>query len=224
MPQTVVFQRVVPHYRLPIFERLHREFGWIVATSRSAPEYKKLIHDDFDFIRRFDIEFPNKDNPYEAKIPINEIIEQTRATAIIAEFGLRISSTYALPWIRRTKGKPIVLFWSHGFNMERGLNTPKQKLAQAPRVVLSRLVDGHLCYSDEGCAFLSRFMPKGRLFVAPNTLDVDSLNVAGRDVAPAQAPGLAAPDQRRPAHPGQGSAPARAHRSAACAQTSPTRR
>ncbi|MBL8660444.1 MAG: glycosyltransferase [Rhodospirillales bacterium] len=189
MPQTVVFQRVVPHYRLAIFERLYKEFGWIVATSRAAPEYKKLIHDEFDFIRRFDIEFPNKDNPYRAKVPINEIIEKTGATAIIAEFGLRISSTYELPWLRRTKGKPIVLFWSHGFNMERGLNTPKQKLAQSPRILLSRLVDGHLCYSDEGCAFLSRFMPKERLFVAPNTLDVDSIKTFALDIEPAAAPG-----------------------------------
>lgn len=189
MPQTVVFQRVVAHYRLPIFERLYKEFGWIVATSRSAPEYKKLVHEDYDFIRRFDITFPNKDNPYEAKVPIAEIIEQTKADAIISEFGLRINSTYALPWIRRTKGKPIVLFWSHGFNMERGLTTPKQKLAQAPRVALSRLVDGHLCYSDEGRDFLARFMPANRLFVAPNTLDVDSLKVIAKDVVPAAAPG-----------------------------------
>jgi glycosyltransferase involved in cell wall biosynthesis len=189
MSQTVVFQRVVAHYRLPIFERLHREFGWIVATSRSAPEYKKLVHEEYDFIRRFDIQFPNPDNPFEAKVPIREIIEKTAATAIISEFGMRISSTYALPWIRRTRGKPIVLFWSHGFNMDRGLATAKQKLTQAPRVVLSRLVDGHLCYSDEGRDFLARFMPRDRLFVAPNTLDVDSLQVVAREVAPAVAAG-----------------------------------
>lgn len=189
MSQTVVFQRVVAHYRLPIFERLYREFGWIVATSRSAPEYKKLVHEDYDFIRRFDIQFPNPDNPFEAKVPIRQIIAETKATAVISEFGMRINSTFELPWIRRTRGKPIVLFWSHGFNMERGLTTAKQKLAQAPRVVLSRLVDGHLCYSEEGREFLARFMPRERLFVAPNTLDVDSLNIAGRDVAPAPAPG-----------------------------------
>lgn len=189
MSQTVVFQRVVAHYRLPIFERLYREFGWIVATSRSAPEYKKLVHEDYDFIRRFDIEFPNQDNPFEAKVPIRQIIDETKATAVISEFGMKINSTYELPWLRRTRGTPIVLFWSHGFNMERGLATAKQKLAQAPRVVLSRLVDGHLCYSEEGREFLARFMPRERLFVAPNTLDVDSLNIAGRDVAPTPAPG-----------------------------------
>lgn len=189
MSQTVVFQRVVAHYRLPIFERLYREFGWIVATSRSAPEYKKLVHEDYDFIRRFDIEFPNQDNPFEAKVPIRQIIDETKATAVISEFGMKINSTYELPWLRRTRGTPIVLFWSHGFNMERGLATAKQKLAQAPRVVLSRLVDGHLCYSEEGREFLARFMPRERLFVAPNTLDVDSLNIAGRDVAPTPAAG-----------------------------------
>lgn len=189
MSDIVVFQRVVPHYRLPIFKRLHEDFGWIIATSRSAPEYKKLIHEDHDFIQRFDIEFPNKDNPYEAKVPIEEIIERTGAKAIISEFGMRISTTYSLPWIRRTRGKPIVLFWSHGFNMERGLYTPKQKLSQAPRVVLSMLVDGHLCYSEEGRDFLSRYISKDRLFVAPNTLDIDSLQVTGRKASAADPPG-----------------------------------
>ncbi|HRK95909.1 MAG TPA: glycosyltransferase family 4 protein [Rhodospirillales bacterium] len=189
MSQTVVFQRVVAHYRLPIFERLYREFGWIVATSRSAPEYKKLVHEDYDFIRRFDIQFPNKDNPFEAKVPIRQIIEETKATAVISEFGLRMNSTYELPWIRRTRGKPIVLFWSHGFNMERGFASAKQKLIQSPRVVLSRLIDGHLCYSDEGRDFLARFIPRERLFVAPNTIDVGSLHIAAQEVAPAPAPG-----------------------------------
>ncbi len=182
MSEIVVFQRVVAHYRLPIFKRLHEEFGWTVATSRSAPEYKKLVREDYDFIQRFDIQFPNKDNPYEAKVPIREIIEQTGAKAIISEFGLRISSTYSLPWIRRTRGKPIVLFWSHGFNMERGLYTYKQKLAQAPRVLLSVLVDGHLCYSEEGRDFLAKYMPRSRLFVAPNTLDINSLQVTAREI------------------------------------------
>lgn len=189
MSDIIVFQRVVPHYRLPIFKRLYDEFGWTVATSRSAPEYKKLIHGDYDFIDRFDIQFTNEDNPYEVKVPIEEIIERTGARAIISEFGLRMSTTYSLPWIRRTRGKPIVLFWSHGFNMDRGLFSFRQKLAQAPRVFLSMLVDGHLCYSEEGRDFLARYLPNDRLFVAPNTLDIDSLRATAHDAAAADAPG-----------------------------------
>ena len=52
---------------------------------------------------------------------------------MILEFSLCMSSSYELAAQRRFLGAPVVLFWSHGYDMGRGLATPDQRLRQWPR-------------------------------------------------------------------------------------------
>lgn len=61
MPDVIILQRLVTHYRLPLFERLWREFGWVVVTSRTPPRgtHLNLVEGDHDFIQRFDSWFPD---------------------------------------------------------------------------------------------------------------------------------------------------------------------
>lgn len=195
MPNNVIIiQRVVPHYRFPLFHRLWREFGWHVATAKAVPDvgslkFNRLIADEHPFIRRYDFEFTSKTNPYACRIPLRRILEDTRATAVISEFSMRMSTSYELPLLRRLHGSPTVLFWSHGFNMSRGLSSPYQRLVQVPGALLCAAVDAHVCYSEEGRDYLASHMGAERLFVAPNTIDVDSLRAQAGEVQPMAAPG-----------------------------------
>ena len=52
---------------------------------------------------------------------------------MISEFSLRVSSIHEFAARRRLRGAPVVLFWSHGYDMGRGLATPDQWLKQWPR-------------------------------------------------------------------------------------------
>lgn len=192
--KVIVLQRVVPHYRLPLFERLHRDFGWIIVTSSGTPNigplrYNNLVSEDLPFIKRYDFEWPSKTNGFRCNIPVRAIIDQTGADAVIAELSMYMNSTYLLPLIRRLKGSPKLLFWSHGFNMDRGLKTARQRMVQWPRTLLSVMADGHICYSEEGRDYLSRFMASDRLFVAPNTLDAETLRREAGEITPMQPPG-----------------------------------
>jgi len=81
------------------------------------------------------------------------------------------------------------MFWSHGWNMERGFASPKDLAAQAARLVPFLLADGHVCYSEEGARYLERFLPRGRVFVARNTIDVKGIRERTASVAPATLPG-----------------------------------
>ncbi len=190
----IVLQRVIPHYRLALFERLYNEFGWIVVTSSGTPNigplrFNNLVCEDLPFIKRYDFEWPSKTNGYRCNIPVRAIIDDTGADAVIAEFSMYMDSTYLLPLIRRVKGSPKLLFWSHGFNMDRGLTSARQRILQWPRALLSAMADGHICYSEEGRNYLSRFMGGDRLFVAPNTLDAGTLRREAGEITPMEAPG-----------------------------------
>lgn len=186
MPEIIVLQRVVTHYRLPVFERLWRDFGWVVVTSKAPPRGTQLnlVDSDHDFIQRFDFGFPDPENAFRCNVPFQQILKETGAKAVISEFSLRMSSTYELVARRRLLGAPITLFWSHGYDMGRGLATLGQRLRQWPRFALARMADGHVCYSAEGKAVLERYMPSERIFVAHNTLDVTSLQALARRVVP----------------------------------------
>ncbi|MDZ3837123.1 MAG: glycosyltransferase family 4 protein [Rhodospirillales bacterium] len=190
----VIIQRVVPHYRFALFERLWREFGWRVATTNTAPEvgslkFNQLINDEHPFIKRYDFKFTSKTNPYACRIPLRRILDDTGATAVISEFSMRMSTTYELPMLRRLRGSPTVLFWSHGFNMSRGLLSAYQRLVQVPGSLLNTMVDGHVCYSEEGRDFLAAYMARDRLFVAPNTIDAESLQAQAAGVQAMTPPG-----------------------------------
>lgn len=186
MPEVIVLQRLVAHYRLPVFERLWREFGWVVVTSREPPRgtHLKLVDGDHDFIKRFDFRFPDPGNTFRCNVPLGCILRETGAKAVISEFSLRMSSTYELAARRRFLNAPITLFWSHGYDMKRGLDSTRQRLRQWPRFALARMVDGHVCYSEEGKAVLQRHLPSQRIFVARNTLDVVPLQTLAKRVVP----------------------------------------
>ncbi len=191
MPDIFILQRVVTHYRLPVFERLYREFGWVVATSRVPPSgtHLNLVNGEYEFIRRFDFAFPDPQNAFRCNVPLGQILRETGAKAVISEFSLRMSSTYELVARRRFLGAPITLFWSHGYDMGRGLATLGRRVRQWPRFVLARMVDGHVCYSEEGKAVLERHMPSERIFVARNTLDIVSLRTLAERAVPPPLPG-----------------------------------
>ncbi len=194
MHKVVILQRVVPHYRLALFERLWREFGWCIATAEHVPNFGELdgfntVDDEQPFIKRFKFEFPWRRSVYRCNVPVRRILDETQATAVISEFAMYMSSTYQLTALRRLRGSPTLLFWSHGFSMERGLTSLRDRALQWPRALISAMADGHVCYSEEGRDYLSRFMAEERLFVAPNTLDIKTVRRTADETPLMAAPG-----------------------------------
>ena len=100
---------------------------------------------------------------------------------IVAEFSLHMSSTYDLILRKEIFGEPRLVFWSHGYNMDRGLEGFATKMLQLPRVFLAKFADAHVVYSSEGKDFLSRSFPTKRIFVAPNTIDIEFVRSKARE-------------------------------------------
>jgi len=167
----IILCRMVPHYRLAILEELYRRYGWLVATAATPPAGTALnTVTDRPFIRPFAFRFPRSDRPYLCQVPLHRILADLRPRAVIAEFSLQMSSSYALALRRSLGWNPPALFWSHGYNVRRGFATPTARAIQTLRAKLAARVDGHICYGPEGKAFLDRHMNPNRVFVALNTL------------------------------------------------------
>jgi len=190
MSAVTIIQRIVPHYRHALFQRLHARFGWTVACAARPPKghFFDLV-EDAPYMRRFDFRFPDPRRPHIARVPVRRILRETGARAVIAEGSIWMSSTWSLAFARRLMGNPATLFWSHGFSMERGLATPWQRLQQRARLAYVRRADGHVCYSAEGKAFLDRYIDPARVLVVRNTQDLAPMQARAARLGRQPAPG-----------------------------------
>lgn len=168
MPDVVVLQRIVPHYRIELFEQLYARYGWVTVAS---PDGETPHGPAFRF---YPMPEAQRFGKTWVAVPLDRIVAELKPKIVLAEFSLKMTSTWhliALAWRERLR----VVFWSHGYNMQRGFWTPFDCIHQVLRGILARFGDGHVCYSEEGRQFLARFMSRERIFVARNTMRVSNL-------------------------------------------------
>lgn len=178
-----LLQRVVPHYRVPIFERLHAELGWTVATGRGDAGFGLLgMAVDPPWLYRFDFRRSPR-NEYSALVPLGDIRRLLRPDAVVAEFSLQMSSTWSLAARRGLGLRPKLAFWSQGWNHERGFARASDRVSQHLRLAIMRRADAHLTYTDDGANYLRRSLGVP-VFVARNTLDSSTMPGTNIDRSP----------------------------------------
>lgn len=180
---TVILQRVVPHYRVPLFERLHREFGWIVATDIARDgRGLNVAQGDPPWLRRFRFR-RSRNHEYRALVPTGAILSALRPQAIISEFSPQLSSTWRLSAdaLLGRGGTRKLVYWSQGPNLERGFRGASALGSQALRLALLAPAHAQIVYTPEGADYLRRRLPGNRpIFVAGNTVDIGAF--PGRDI------------------------------------------
>ncbi|MDE8650469.1 glycosyltransferase family 4 protein [Novosphingobium album (ex Liu et al. 2023)] len=183
MVKSVVIQRVVPHYRVPVFRKLHEELGWQVACANVGPSHglNCALPKDHAWLTGFDFQ-RQKSNEYRAKVPLAQILRETGAEALVCEFSLQLSST----WRLALGGAAIPFaFWSQGWNRERGFERLKDRIVQKTRLLLLGRADAQLVYSEESARYLNRELgAKMPVFVARNTLAMDEMPGRAIDASP----------------------------------------
>jgi glycosyltransferase involved in cell wall biosynthesis len=181
MPNVVIVQRVVPSYRLPVYQRLWEEFGWVVAYGHNLGTEGMSLQQKAPFLKGFTF---SQTRFGMIKVPITKIIETLRPDAIIAEGALRMSSTWELIARRKFFGEPKLYFWSIGYNATKGLASSPTFKKQWIYPTAFRNADGCLTYGEDGQAFLSPRMGGKPVFVAHNSIDMDAIRNF-RDSTPA---------------------------------------
>ncbi len=182
-----IVQRVIPHYRVALFEALHREAGLRVLTASKPPGGTFLNHaDPHDHVWAvpFPFRFPDPDNPFVAEVPLREILDTFRPNSLICEFGLRLSTTRQLAKARREGRLRSFAYWTHGWQMERGFTTPGDILVQQLRLFRLQEADALGTYSEEGAVWLRRRLPGKPVITLGNALDTRRMAQASANAKP----------------------------------------
>lgn len=169
---TIILQRVVPHYREPLFEALHERWGVQVACGELSAHRGLALAEDAPWLRRFPLRV-NPAHEFRARVPVRQIIRELDPHTVIAEFSLQMDSTWKLIAARRTGHLKRLVFWSHGWNMGRGFASWRDRAVHAVRLRLLAQADAQLVYSREGATYLGQRLPQMPCVVAYNTQQVD---------------------------------------------------
>lgn len=186
MPNTILIQRMMAHYREPVFAGLYERYGWETVLAANPPQqtFLNLSEQQQRFAHRFDYRFPDPANPHVCEVPLDAIIDALQPRRIIAEFSMSNSLWRQLP-IARWQGRiESYALWSHGWNMERGFRKPKDLAAQAARLAAMVPADLLLTYTEEGRAWVRRFLPFKTVVAIGNTLDIEKIRRESADVEP----------------------------------------
>lgn len=181
----LLFQRIVPSYRVPVFRRLYEALGVVVCHSPELEDRVKLSGDEL-------MDFPSEriSGRYQfgRKSLINQrvllVLRKHRPKVVIAQFSLGVVTFWKLMLLRPFFGYKLIP-WSHGIrNRDMVLDTTSGHFSIAPFVY--RLADAALFYSHSRRDRIVRNTPAlaDKCFVAANTLDTKALQQARSAVSP----------------------------------------
>jgi glycosyltransferase involved in cell wall biosynthesis len=170
----LIFQKIIPHYRVPIFSCLANALNITVCHGKELPNtFKKDIKDNLPF-SHFSI-----NNFYLSKKKATVLVQNVlppllrfKPDVVIAEFALGIFSNYLLLCLKLLFRYKF-LFWSHGYDRRKGFN-PKKSYLDKIRTLLMDISDGVIVYSEDDKNIITPWVKKpDSIFVAPNTIHTD---------------------------------------------------
>jgi len=166
-----LFCRVLPQYRLAIYERLAKQPGidLTVLYSKEPPYYSlKTVHPNGRFkaelIPMRSWRMGNRELLYHTTA--RRIISSGRFDVVILPGNPRLLSNFPALWAARRHGTGVV-WWSLGFMANQSAIT------LAIRRLLMRIPEAVVLYTErEQEHFLRAGIPEDKVFVAQNTIDV----------------------------------------------------
>jgi glycosyltransferase involved in cell wall biosynthesis len=171
----LLFQKVVPSYRVGIFRKLYQKFGLMVCHSlekkgSSWPSFYKQM--DFPNILLKRLFYRNSDTAVIQRIFL--VLIKQKPEIVICEFALA-SATFWLLWFARIFFKYKLAIWTHGIKNDE-LNDPFKSMRGKLSLFIYQRMDAVLFYSYKRRDIAAKYIKKNsHLFVAPNTLDTDYL-------------------------------------------------
>ena len=171
------FTRLAPAYRYPLLERLNARLGGRLVVCAGAPPKSSSLQSLTDdrrpsFTR---VELPNLWLGGEAlhAQPFRRVFRSYGSpSVVVAEESPRSISLPFLLRYAKSQGAARLL-WGHFSSNRRPLS--RRHPADKYRITMARRVEGCICYTEQVARLLDPYVPKERLFVAPNTLDTETL-------------------------------------------------
>ena len=175
---TILVQRVITHYRLPLLRALYATYGIKTVCAEALPSGTGLSLVDparEEFAIPAPFVFPDPADAFRVTVPLDWIMDNLAPSTIISEFGLKQSVAWQLPLARRRGRFRTLIFWTHGWQMERGFVKPTDLASQMARIAAFGAADAIATYTEEGARWIRRVLPWKRVTALGNTLDVNGI-------------------------------------------------
>jgi glycosyltransferase involved in cell wall biosynthesis len=170
----LLFQRLIPHYRVPLFRKLYDELGIVVRHSRARKGASLKEQQDIDFPT---ISLPRL---YIGKAPTSMIqcilptLLKQKPHIVITEFSLQYMTFWLLMLLRPFFGYKLVV-WTHGVKSKELLH-PFTTFRSKIQLWVYQHAHAIILYSEGNKRILSKHVNKPeKIFVAGNTLDTEKL-------------------------------------------------
>lgn len=171
----LVFQRIIPSYRVPLFRYLHQKLGIIVCHSKERNNGKiKSDLESIDYPSELINRFYYQREEAAVVQNIFKPILKYRPRVVISQFSFKYL-TFWLLFILKPIFRYKLIVWTHGIqNKER--NKPFVSFRGRLSLFFYRNVDAIILYSNEiKDLFIAHRVTTKPIFVAKNTIDTHSL-------------------------------------------------
>lgn len=186
LPAPIILQRVIPHYRIPFFEAVNKRYGWRIVAAERPPSgsFLNLVNPaELDFADPFPMRF--SEDGRNSAIDTRALIKRFAPPAILAEFSMRMRSSYTLPLARRSGRLKRLAFWTQGWSMERRFKSLADQASQYGRLPLLAAADEVLTYTEEGASWVQRFLGTNKVSALGNAIDDTGVRAAAATAKPA---------------------------------------
>lgn len=173
---TLLFQKVIPSYRVTVFRALYDRFGTIVCHSLERKNATwRSFHDRMNF--------PNERlSRFYYGWSVTNVVQNVfpplvkyRPKIVISEFSLGYL-TFWLLFLLKPLFRYKLVAWTHGIR-NRDLANPFQSFRSLIELHVYRMMDAVLLYSQRRRDLIEHKIGSGnKLFVAQNTLDTELMN------------------------------------------------
>lgn len=173
----LIFEQEMPHYRAPVFAALaeHLQEELVVCSGKiPASSYHTAVDEEQLPFRHCVLKtWRLGGEKLYAQAYWQAFATFDRPDAVIVRHSVRNLTLLPLIATCKSRGIPVVI-WGQGYSRNRAFR-PKKNLFDRLHLVIIRMADAYVCYTEEIRQEIAVYAPDGKLFVATNTLDTRSL-------------------------------------------------
>jgi glycosyltransferase involved in cell wall biosynthesis len=172
MTEVFFFQKVLTHYRVPLFRRLNQEYGWKIITAAEVPSDGGLnIVQDEPYLIPVPIQFFRNDSRYPmASLSLLDVLP--KASSLISEFSLYFPAIYMFACARKIGRLRRLVFHTHGPNLTRDPESLIAHMSDSVRLRLFREADAIATYTAAGADWIQNVNPTIPTITIENTIDL----------------------------------------------------
>jgi L-malate glycosyltransferase len=189
MPTVSIVQRILPHYRLPFFWRLHEQLAqrgvnlrlWYGQEQAGARPRSEPL--DAPWVSRIHNRYLPDERAQRAAVWQPCLRALSRSDLVISEHAARLLINYPLAALSRVGGLRLA-FWGHGANLQ---GASRRRFADRVRENLAIGAHWWFAYTDLSARIVTDTgFPRERITVVNNAIDADALGSTVDAVSSAQ--------------------------------------